>query len=159
MKTVKTKYLNLSVNENGEVYRSGEPAKIFDNGKGYATVRVTKSRGVYGWQYLHRMVYEAFNGDVPKGLDVRHLDHDKRNNKLSNLTIGTRKENMADSMRSGRINKGESHYKTKLSNELVLGIKALLKNGLTVKAASSLTGVPPTTISHIKLGNTWAHIN
>jgi hypothetical protein len=34
---------------------------------------------------LHRLVYFSFNPNTPQNLHIHHLDHDKNNNKLSNL--------------------------------------------------------------------------
>ncbi|MFT0800363.1 HNH endonuclease signature motif containing protein [Bacillus swezeyi] len=36
---------------------------------------------------LHRYVWEYYNGEIPKGYHVHHIDHDKSNNDISNLTI------------------------------------------------------------------------
>ena len=41
---------------------------------------------------LHVYVWEKYNGKVPKGYAVHHIDEDKRNNEPSNLTIITKKE-------------------------------------------------------------------
>ena len=34
---------------------------------------------------IHRVVWEAFNGDISKGYQVHHIDGNKQNNRLSNL--------------------------------------------------------------------------
>lgn len=36
---------------------------------------------------LHRAVWEYYNGEIPKGYDVHHIDHDKTNNDIQNLTL------------------------------------------------------------------------
>lgn len=38
---------------------------------------------------LHRWVWEQANGPIPDGYVVHHVDHDKRNNALSNLELMT----------------------------------------------------------------------
>lgn len=44
---------------------------------------------------VHRLVCEAFNGPPPEGKDVcMHIDEDYSNNKPSNLSWGTQKENL-----------------------------------------------------------------
>ncbi len=50
---------------------------------------------------VHRLVMEAFVGPLPEGMEVRHLDDDPDNNRLSNLVYGTRSENMLDRVRNG----------------------------------------------------------
>lgn len=43
---------------------------------------------------LHRYVWEKYNGEIPKGYDVHHIDHDKNNNDISNLRMMTQCEHM-----------------------------------------------------------------
>lgn len=51
---------------------------------------------------VHQLVALAFLGNRPKGADVRHLDGDQLNNRLSNLAYGSRSDNMRDAVRHGR---------------------------------------------------------
>lgn len=44
--------------------------------------------------YVHRLVWEAFNGPVPNGYEVNHMDENPGNNRLDNLNLVTHKENM-----------------------------------------------------------------
>lgn len=50
---------------------------------------------------IHWLVSEAFRGPTPEGLIIRHLDDDKSNNTLGNLTFGTFSDNNADAIRNG----------------------------------------------------------
>lgn len=43
---------------------------------------------------IHRAVWEAFNGIIPKGYDIDHVDGNPRNNALNNLELVTHKENI-----------------------------------------------------------------
>lgn len=45
-------------------------------------------------KYVHRAVWEAFNGPIPEGLQINHLDENKLNNSLNNLSLVTPRENM-----------------------------------------------------------------
>lgn len=60
---------------------------FYDNGNGYF---------YNSWRrmYLHRYIWEKENGPIPQGYDVHHIDHDKNNNSINNLTILTRKEHL-----------------------------------------------------------------
>lgn len=40
-----------------------------------------------GEQYLHRAVWKKAHGNIPKGYEVHHKDHNTLNNSLSNLTL------------------------------------------------------------------------
>lgn len=41
---------------------------------------------------LHIYIYEKYNGKIPKGYEVHHIDHNKDNNEIDNLKLLTRKE-------------------------------------------------------------------
>jgi hypothetical protein len=43
---------------------------------------------------LHRIVYSIFMNENIKGKDIDHLDRNRQNNRIDNLRICTRKENM-----------------------------------------------------------------
>lgn len=45
---------------------------------------------------VHRFIWECFNGPIPNGLEIDHIDGDPTNNKLENLKIGTHKENCSN---------------------------------------------------------------
>ena len=42
---------------------------------------------------IHRLVYEAFKCEIPEGLEIDHIDRNKRNNNPDNLRVVTRVEN------------------------------------------------------------------
>lgn len=42
--------------------------------------------------YIHRLVWEAFVGEIPKGYIIHHKDSNKQNNSLSNLQLVSSKE-------------------------------------------------------------------
>lgn len=43
---------------------------------------------------VHRLVWLAFNGDIPKGLEIDHIDQNKHNNRLDNLQLSTHSDNV-----------------------------------------------------------------
>lgn len=52
--------------------------------------------------FAHHLVLLAFVGDWPEGCDeVRHLDGDPENNRVSNLAYGTHQENVDDMIKHG----------------------------------------------------------
>jgi len=55
--------------------------------------------------------------------------------------------------------KGESCKASKLNNKDVQEIKIMIKNGERTKDIAKLFNVRPNTISTIKSGRTWSHIN
>lgn len=43
---------------------------------------------------VHRVIWEAFNGPIPEGLEIDHIDGNPHNNNLSNLQAITHRENI-----------------------------------------------------------------
>lgn len=43
---------------------------------------------------VHRLVWLAFNGEIPQGLEIDHIDQNKHNNRLDNLQVATHSENV-----------------------------------------------------------------
>lgn len=43
---------------------------------------------------IHRLVYETFIGPIPEGMQVNHINEDKTDNRLENLNLMTRKDNI-----------------------------------------------------------------
>jgi len=62
--------------------------QIIFNGRAYTR----RSNGYYartsdGRAFLHRDVWEANFGTIPQGWDVHHIDEDRSNNSVNNLTV------------------------------------------------------------------------
>lgn len=79
--------------------------KSFKNGKerilnltttkqGYKSVSL-RVNGKTIVKLVHRLVWEVFNGPIPKGLVVNHINEDKTDNRLENLNLLTLTENFA----------------------------------------------------------------
>jgi len=75
-------------------------------------LRQSLERGKYARVYLqnqgrkrtakvHHLVLEAFVGPCPAGLEARHLNGASLDNRVRNLTWGTRSENVADRLQHG----------------------------------------------------------
>lgn len=58
--------------------------------------------------YVHRLVWEAFNGQIPENMQVNHINEIKTDNRLSNLNLMTAKENTNWGTRNERIAKKHS---------------------------------------------------
>jgi hypothetical protein len=41
-----------------------------------------------------RLAWTLTNGEIPKGLEIDHINRDKQDNRISNLRVVTRKENL-----------------------------------------------------------------
>lgn len=58
---------------------------------GYIRIHWRDGKRVLG-KYLHIAVWEAFNGEVPNGYDVHHINHNPSDNRLENLELITKTE-------------------------------------------------------------------
>ena len=69
---------------------------------------------------IHQLVLDAFVGPRPDGMECRHLNGVRTDNRLSNLRWGTRSENQQDSLQHGTHGGlgiyGEKHHSSKLSD-------------------------------------------
>lgn len=70
--------------------------------KGYLFVRLTKN-GITKNFYVHRLVWEAFNGEIPDGYEINHIDENTGNNCLSNLSAASHKTNINYGTRNKRV--------------------------------------------------------
>lgn len=59
---------------------------------GYLRARLRKNNKTY-YCLVHRLVWEAFNGPIPKGMQINHISERKDQNNLENLNLMTPKEN------------------------------------------------------------------
>lgn len=145
-------FADHEVSNLGRVRRYLKPF-LMSNGYPHVSLGGVKKR-----RYLHQLVLEAFVGERPKGLVIRHLDGNKENNELANLVYGTRLENGADTVRHGRSNRGERHALSKLKDAQAADIKKRLESGEVRSALAKEYGVSYATIKLIHKGRRWAHI-
>ena len=67
--------------------------KLWVTRNGYYQVCLYKN-SIGKFYKVHRLVWIAFNGTIPEGYEINHLDERPVNNALSNLSLVTCKENI-----------------------------------------------------------------
>ena len=70
----------------------GKPLKQFLGDNGYLKVGLSKN-GESTSKDVHKLIYEAFYGVVPDGMQVNHIDENKLNNCINNLNLLTPQDN------------------------------------------------------------------
>jgi hypothetical protein len=105
--------------------------------------------GKYARKYVHRLIAEAFIGEIPSGYDVCHNDGNPFNNDVCNLRIDTRAGNLADNLRHGTHQNGERNHRAKLTTEQVEQIKAKRDRGASLKELAAEYSVRESTVSRI----------
>jgi hypothetical protein len=89
----------------------GGVLKLFPGAQGYYMVKLWRN-GKSTTRMAHRLIAQTFLGPRPEGLEIRHLNDDKLDNRLVNLCYGTRSENKKDSVRNGiHPNTRQTHCK------------------------------------------------
>lgn len=77
--------------------------------------------GAYKYFYIHQLVYIAFVGQIPEGMQVNHLNENGIDNRLENLNLMTPKENSNWGTRNKRIGSKQINGKrSKKINQLTL---------------------------------------
>lgn len=77
---------------------------------GYLSYHMCKD-GIRKYRLAHIMVWQAFKGPIPEGIQVNHKNGDRKNPSLTNLDLMTGSGNCAHSFRElGRANFNRPHY-------------------------------------------------
>jgi hypothetical protein len=121
-------------------------------------------------QLAHRISYQLFKGQIPDGQCVLHRCDVRACVNPNHLFLGTRTDNAADRDAKGRqatgdrhrsrvapesIQRGETHYKTKLTNALVREIRA---SGLSQPQIMRKYGLKRVHVNKIVLRKIWKHL-
>lgn len=99
--------------------------------------------------YVHRLVAQAFIGDIPKSKQVNHIDGDKNNNCLSNLEIISPSENVQHAVKLGLVRRGTEHHWAKYSILQQAAIIALHNAGWLPTAIAKVLNVNRSSVSSI----------
>ena len=102
---------NYYATEDGEIVRkkkNGEfkTLKKCKNNAGYEYVSLNTRNGYY---FVAQLVYEAFNGEIPMGMEIDHVNGKKDDNRISNLRVLTHAQNLLNRRPSTR----PSYYRRK----------------------------------------------
>jgi len=78
---------------------NGRTIKSKTQNSGYEIVWLSKNGNVRAFT-VHRIALVAFTGFTPIGLDINHIDGDKRNNKIENIEWCSKSENIKHSYKN-----------------------------------------------------------
>lgn len=109
---------------------------------------------------VHRLVCEAFHGPPADGsMHAAHIDGNPSNNQPSNLRWATPAENYQDKVEHGTACIGESHGRSKLTENCVHIIRAMARSGeYTHQKMASMFGVSRSHIGDVVSGKRWKHL-
>lgn len=126
---------------------------------------VMSCRRAIGSDRGHRASWIIHKGPIPEGLFVCHHCDNPICTNPEHLWIGTHQENDKDKIIKGRarfgappLKQGSENGSSKLTEEQVIEIKKLLKEGKSTYFIGPIFGVSKTTILRIKKGTHWQHV-
>jgi len=132
---------------------------------GYVTFHLCKD-GIRKDPLAHKLMWEAFNGPIPEGMQINHLNGNKADNRLANLEVVSRSQNMQHAYRVLKIpapnnpSPGSKNGCAKLTEADIPKIIALYQTGvLRQKDIGALFGVSQRTISLITRREKWRHVS
>ena len=121
---------------------------------GYGTIQIDARNHILA----HRASWEIHRGAIPDGMRVCHKCDVRCCVNPSHLFLGTQSDNIRDAVQKGRFTgpRGERQWLAKLAIETVREIKLSKEAG---RALAKRIGVSFSTISDIRRGRTWKHVN
>lgn len=144
----------------GDTWRELKPGRL---PRGYRFVRVSvltpgADRPSRRNQYVHRLVVETFLGPIPAHMEVCHRNGRPTDNRLDNLYVGTRQQNVDDQLTHGTRARGSRHGNAKLTESIVADIITRLMTGETSARVAQAFGVSAATVRLIRTGDMWPHV-
>lgn len=138
---------------------ANKPQRVLKPGlsQGYKFVTLLK-RGDRFVYRVHVLVALVFLGDRPVGMNVCHNDDDKLNNYLGNLRYDYQKNNVADALRNGKINRQRrirpipAPTKTRPSKDQAREIRELAFNKISLTEIGRMFKITKSGISRIVNG-------
>lgn len=107
---------------------------------------------------VHRLVCEAAWGPCPEGMECRHLNGDRADNRAENLAWGLPADNYRDQIEHGRAARGLSHGQSRLTDDQVADIRRMRQAGMSGPEIAKRFGIRKQTVYQIASGQRWRHI-
>lgn len=160
LNNIKTGYFaTIDGNVIGKRGKLLKPFPVGTDIRKYYAIDISTKEKIFKSQYLHRIIWITYNGEIPVGFEINHIDGDKRNCSLNNLEIVTSSENSLHSFKLNlQNNQGENHPNKKINDEIALIIMSRIKNKKSLKSISNELNVSINIVKDISRGKTWQHL-
>ncbi len=101
----------------------------------------------------HRFSYELYVDTIPTGICVLHKCRNRKCVNPEHLYLGTRADNLCDAVADGA-----SFGPSKLTEEDVVSIRKMLRDGIKQRLIAPIYQVTQMTVSDINRCKTWRHV-
>lgn len=147
MKQIK-EFEHYVITESGSVIntRTGRAMKTCKNQKGYDMIILSKN-GIAKNFTIHRLVYRAYIGEIPYGLEINHIDGNKSNNHYSNLEAVTHQQNMFKAVEIGIVKSGELCKSSRPVLQIDVMTREVIATYGSIRIATRETGIAGSSIS------------
>lgn len=102
-------FSKYTITKDGKIWSNSKNKHRYLKGNadsdGYYRVTLTNTDGTRKSFQWNRVIWYYFNGEIPEGIQVNHIDENKANNALSNLNLLTPGENINWGTRNERVAK------------------------------------------------------
>jgi len=117
-----------------------------------------RTNGITKSALVHVLVLTTFVGSCPPGMECCHENDIPSDNSLGNLSWGTRKKNMEDRRRNGKLVVGENATGARLTSIMVREIRERVSGGETQTAVGIDFGISNSQICLIVNRKAWVHV-
>lgn len=122
----------------------------------YTGYQLFNDEGAMVRKYRHRLTLEAFVGAPPAGYECAHLDGNKSNNHVSNLSWVTHKENESHKDGHGTRSSGESNGLAKINRAIVEEMKRIrATTGASFKSIAQMFDISTMTAFRAITQRSW----
>ena len=132
-------------------------------GGGYGQIIIKKNGKLY-YYTAHRVSWTVNRGPIPDGMEVLHSCDNPPCGNYYHLFLGTQVDNVRDAVQKGRMKgretsaKGMNHYLTRLTDDKVLEIRRLRRDGLKLKEIAARFDLTVQHVSKITRRVAWRHL-
>ena len=103
--------------------------------------------------FVHRLVWESSNGEIPKGMVIMHTCDNPSCFNLKHLRMGTQRDNMRDKINKGRVRKGFKKLTKSQARSVKFDHPALMDREVAARY-----GITRSAVQQIRSGRTWGKI-
>lgn len=108
---------------------------------------------------LHRLIWILEKGNITDGLHVLHKCDNPACINPAHLFLGTNDDNVRDMVNKKRNQKGERHWRAKLTENAVREIRARRDSGMLQKDIAAQYGISRRTVGQIIKRERWKQVN